>query len=441
MLTFGTDGVRGVAFDELTLDDVRLLGAAAADVLAPEAIVVGCDTRASGPALVEAAVEGITSRAVAAHVVGVAPTPALAHLAERHGWATLSVTASHNPWRDNGVKIFAPGGTKLGDADQIEIERRWHSPEQPMPFLVRGEVRDGAAMLAEYEHDRVALVGEGALAGLQVVVDCAHGAMSAVAGRVLTRAGAEVTSIGASPDGTNINDRCGAASPGALAAAVVGCGADLGLAFDGDGDRMVAVTADGAVVDGDKLIAMAALDLASRGLLRNRAVAVTVMTNLGFHRAMQAAGIDVVVTPVGDRYVLAALAERDLVLGGEQSGHIVYGAHATTGDGLLAGLMLLEMLVRTKRSLAAAASESMITWPQVLRNIEVSSRPTDPEADLSDTLAAVRAELGEDGRVLVRSSGTEPLVRVMVEAPSDEIAARAADTVCAAVQRRWGPGT
>ena len=293
-------------------------------------------------------------------------------------------------------------------------------------------------MLADYENDRVALVGEGALEGLHVVVDCAHGAMSAVAGRVLSRAGARVTSIGDAPDGTNINEACGAAHPAALSAAVRSCGADLGLAFDGDGDRLVAAAADGGVVDGDKLIAMAALDLASRGLLRNRAVAVTVMTNMGFLRAMEAAGIGVVVTPVGDRSVLAAMAEHDLVLGGEQSGHIVYGAHATTGDGLLAGLMLLEMLVRTRRTLADAANGSMTTWPQVLRNVAVSERPEDPEADLAEDLAAARATLGEHGRILVRSSGTEPLVRVMVEADDAAVASRVADGIVAAVACRWG---
>jgi phosphoglucosamine mutase len=438
MLSFGTDGVRGVAHDELTVDDVRTLGAAATLVLAPEALVVGRDTRESGAALVAALVDGVVSVGVPAHLLGVAPTPALAHVAERRGWAAVSVTASHNPWRDNGVKVFAPGGTKLDDAEQIEIERRWHSPDGVPPTGQRGPVLEAAGMLEEYEDDRVALVGEGALAGLRVVVDCANGAMTGIAGRVLARAGAEVTGIADAPDGRNINDGCGAAHPEALAAAVVGCGADVGLAFDGDGDRVTAVAADGTIVDGDRLIAMAALDLAGRGLLRNRAVAVTVMTNMGFHRAMEAAGISVFVTPVGDRHVLAALAEHDLILGGEQSGHIVYGAHATTGDGLLAGLMLLEMLVRTRRTLADAAAGSMTAWPQILRNVVVAARPHDVEAELHDVLDRARAELGGDGRVMVRSSGTEPMIRVMVEAAESATASRIADLVVSEVASRWG---
>ena len=420
MLHFGTDGVRGVAIDELTPELARDLARAVARVLKPDAVVVGRDTRESGPVLERAIVDGCAAEGVVVHVMGVAPTPAVAFASERHGWVGIAITASHNPWRDNGIKVFAAGGNKLTDAEQVEIERVWHALTTDTPTVALGSERDATDALAEYAEHRARIVGQG-LKGLTVVVDCANGAMSHVATAVMREAGATVIAINESPDGRNINDSCGAMHPDALAARVVAERADAGIAFDGDGDRLVAVSGSGLVVDGDRIMVIAANDLAQRGLLRNKGVAVTVMSNLGLHRALEQNGIDVVVTPVGDRNVLAALDEFDFVLGGEQSGHIVHRAHATTGDGLLAALLLLESLVRARTTLDAAAT-AMQTYPQVLLNVRTTERSNDPVADIAAEIAGVESELAGNGRVLVRASGTEPLVRVMVEAATESVA-------------------
>ena len=431
MLHFGTDGVRGVALDELTPALARDLARAVVRVLQPTSVVVGRDTRESGPVLQQAIVDGCAAEGIPVRLMGVAPTPAVAFASERHDWVGIAVTASHNPWTDNGIKVFAAGGTKLGDAEQIEIERVWHAlVAEPAPVAL-GTEHDASGTLAEYATHRLNIVGA-TLAGLKVVLDCAHGAMSSVAPAVLGSAGAQVITINDTPDGININDRCGATHLGGLQEAVVRERADLGIAFDGDGDRMLAVTATGLVVDGDRLMAVAALDLMNRGLLRNKGVAVTVMTNLGFHRAMEAAGIDVVVTAVGDRNVLTALDEFDFVLGGEQSGHIVHRAHATTGDGLVAALILCEYLVRTGTSLDEAATV-MQSYPQVLVNVRLDDNVHDPVSGIATAIEAVEEQLGASGRVLVRTSGTEPLVRVMVEAPDEETAESTARQLAAAL--------
>ncbi len=437
MLHFGTDGVRGVALEELTVESVRDLARAVARVLSPVSVVVGRDTRESGETLERAVVDGLAAEGVSVHLMGVAPTPAIAFASERHGHVGIALTASHNPYTDNGVKVFAAGGTKLSDAQQIEIEREWHALSTERPAVALGEVHDGSLMLDEYAGHRVAVAGAGALRGLRVVVDCANGAMSSVAPRVLAALGAGLTVMNDSPNGRNINEGCGATVPGPLAGRVVSEGADLGIAFDGDGDRVVAVDAAGRIIDGDFLIAIAAVDLASRGLLRNKGVAVTVMTNIGFHRAMEQAGINVVVTPVGDRSILLALDEHDFVLGGEQSGHIVHRAHATTGDGLLAAVLLMEDMARTSRPLAAAASV-MTQWPQVMVNVRTAERLANPAADLEQEINACESRLGEHGRILVRSSGTEPLVRVMVEASDDATALGIAGDLAGALVSRFG---
>lgn len=420
MLHFGTDGVRGVALEELTVELVRDLARAVARVLQPTGIVIGRDTRESGLAFERAIIEGCASEGVAVHVLGICPTPTIAFAAERYGWVGIAITASHNPWNDNGIKVFASGGHKLDDAEQIDIEREWHSLITDASPTSMGTVHDAAHVIDEYIAHRTNVVGK-SLGGLTVVLDCANGAMSHVAPAIFRAALANVIVLADQPNGRNINNHCGATSPRMLAEKVVSEGADLGIAFDGDGDRVIAVTGTGNIVDGDFLMAIAARDLAERGLLRNRGVAVTVMTNLGFHRAMQDCGIDVIVTPVGDRSVLAALDEYDLVLGGEQSGHIIHRAHATTGDGVLAGVMLMEFLARTGVSLDEAAS-MMQSYPQVLVNVRTSERVHDPMSALGDAVESIEKELGADGRILVRSSGTEPLVRVMVEANTDAIA-------------------
>lgn len=436
MLHFGTDGVRGVALDELTPALARDLARAVARVLHPEAVVIGRDTRESGPELERAIIDGCAAESVAVQLLGVAPTPAIAFAAERHDWVGIAITASHNPWTDNGIKVFAAGGAKLSDAEQIEIERVWHSLiAEPAPVAL-GTVHDAFEVVEEYFEHRVNVVGQ-SLTGLRVVIDCANGAMSSVAPSVLEAAGANVIVMNDAPDGRNINLKCGATSPAALAARVISEGADVGVAFDGDGDRLVAVSATGALVDGDYIMAIAAHDLVQRGLLRNKGVAVTVMTNVGFHQAMKADGIDVVVTPVGDRNVLVALDEYDYVLGGEQSGHIVHRAHATTGDGLLAALILLEFIARTKTTLDQAMT-IMQSFPQVLLNVRTTERVNDPAAELSTEIAEIEDALGDDGRVLVRASGTEPLVRVMVEATTEEQATAFAQSLVEVLVSRHG---
>ena len=422
MLHFGTDGVRGVALEELTPELVRDLTRAVAAVLQPSAVAVGRDTRESGERLEAAVIDGCAAAGVPVHLLGMVPTPVVAFAAERNDWVGIVITASHNPYADNGIKVFAAGGKKLDDAEQIEIERHWHSLISEAAPVSLGTVHDARGIVEQYVAHRVNVVGAG-LAGRRVILDCANGAMSEVAPEVFRGAGADVVAINVAPDGRNINRDCGATSPHGLVEAVLAERADLGLAFDGDGDRVIAVSSTGAIVDGDRIMAIAADDLARRGLLRNKGVAVTVMTNLGFHRAMRERGIDVIVTGVGDRNVLVALDEFDFVLGGEQSGHIVHRAFATTGDGLLAGLMLAECLVRSDASLDQAAS-IMQSYPQVLVNVRTDDRVHDPVAAIADEIARIESELGSDGRILVRASGTEPVVRVMVEAGDESTATR-----------------
>lgn len=431
MLHFGTDGVRGVALDELTPALARDLARAVVRVLQPTSVVVGRDTRESGEVLQQAIVDGCAAEGTPVQLMGVAPTPAIAFASERHDWVGIAVTASHNPWTDNGIKVFAAGGSKLDDVEQIEIERVWHALiAEPAPVAL-GTEHDASAIIDEYATHRVNIVGT-SLNGLTVVLDCANGAMSAVAPEVFRAAGATVIAMNDSPNGRNINDACGATHVDGLVERVIAEHADLGIAFDGDGDRLMAVTGSGMVVNGDFLMAIAAADLSQRGLLRNKGLAVTVMTNLGFHRAMEQLGIDVVVTPVGDRSVLSALEEYDFVLGGEQSGHIVHRAHATTGDGVVAGLILCEYLARTHTSLDEAAT-IMQTYPQVLVNVRMEEKVHDPVADIALAIEAVEASLGDSGRVLVRPSGTEPLVRVMVEAAEEQVARTTAVHLAAAL--------
>jgi phosphoglucosamine mutase len=366
----------------------------------------------------------------------VLPTPALAHLAQVDGVAAAMVTASHNPFADNGVKVFASGGRKLADEVETRIEALLHADAMALEGgAAVGQVDVVPGALDRYVAHVVETFGAGSLAGMRIVLDCANGAMSAAAPTALRGLGADVTVIHATPDGVNINDGCGATAPSALAAEVVRAGAEMGLAFDGDGERVIAVDHTGTVVDGDRLIALSALDLRARGELVKDTVVVTVMTNLGFHRAMAAAGIDVVTTPVGDRNVLIALEQGGFALGGEQSGHLIYPALATTGDGLLAGLVVAELVRRSNRSLADLAGEVLVAYPQVLQNVRTGRLPAGVAVGelLADEIAAAEAELGADGRVLVRASGTEALVRVMVEAPTLELAETTASHLSRAV--------
>lgn len=420
-LRFGTDGVRGVANQELTPELVLALGRAAAEVLGTGRFVIGRDTRRSGPQLEAALAAGLAAEGVAVELLGVVPTPAVAHVAASENIAGAMISASHNPFADNGVKLFAPGGRKLTDAVEERLEaaldRLTAAPEAPIRSGPDVGTIDRRGDEATAWADAVtASVGGTRFDGLWVVADCAHGSASAWAAPVLEALGAKVTIVNAAPDGTNINDHCGSTHPGGLRTTVVELGADVGLAFDGDADRVLAVDHRGQVIDGDFIIAICARDRHERGALAHDAVVITVMANLGFRLGMQKAGIDVVETAVGDRYVLEALHEGGYSLGGEQSGHVIFPAMASTGDGLLTAVQLLDVVARSGRSLADLAESAMTKLPQVLHNVPVLHRMPDVAERLAPEIELAEAQLGEQGRVLVRASGTEPLVRVMVEA-------------------------
>ncbi|TDT17819.1 phosphoglucosamine mutase [Ilumatobacter fluminis] len=431
-MRFGTDGVRGRANTDLTASFALDLGRAAAKVLRASVAVVGGDSRLSTPMLEAAFVAGLAAEGVEVHRLGVTPTPAVAFEAQRLGAMGAVISASHNPYHDNGIKLFAVGGTKLPDDVERAIEAQLVELDPPSgdPGLVHGR---GGSADAYVEHLLRTLDGRD-LTGMRVVVDAANGAASHLAADVFTRTGAQVVVINDRPDGRNINDRCGATDVDRLRAVVTAERAQVGIALDGDADRLIAVDEQGDVVDGDHVIAICAADLRARGLLRDDTVVVTVMTNLGFRLAMEAAGIAVVETPVGDRYVLEALNEHGYSLGGEQSGHVIFSDWATTGDGLLTALVLLDVVQRSGRRLSRLAREAMTQLPQVLVNIPVAERRPDIAAELADEIAAAQAELGETGRILVRASGTEPFVRVMVEAPTAEQARATADRLAAQVR-------
>jgi phosphoglucosamine mutase len=432
-LRFGTDGVRGVANVELTCELVTALGRAAARVLGTEEpFVVGRDTRRSGPMLEAALVAGLCSEGTDVVLVGVLPTPGVAHAARERGAPAAVLSASHNPFGDNGVKLFAAGGRKIPEHLEHEVEQELRALAVAMPepgpdgFGVgvssehRGALDDYVAMLVDSLQGRQ-------LTGLHVVVDCGNGAAFRAAPTALRALGATVDVIHASPDGVNINAGCGSTHPGELQEAVLVARADAGLAFDGDADRVIAVDERGALVDGDEILAIAGIDLHDRKLLRGDAVVATVMSNLGLRRALAPYGVEVIETPVGDRNVLDALEQRNLSLGGEQSGHVIYADHATTGDGTLTGIFLLDTMARRGRSLSELASV-VTRVPQVLRNVAVvGADALARDAAFWSRVRDVDDELGDDGRVLVRPSGTEPLVRVMVEATDADAAAAAAD--------------
>jgi len=437
---FGTDGVRGLANAELTAELALDVAVAAAHVLVERrtggsrpAAVVGRDPRASGEFLEAAVLAGLASAGVDVHRVGVVPTPAVAHLTATLG-ADLGVmiSASHNPMPDNGIKFFDSAGFKLPDAIEDEVESRLREGWARPTGSGVGRLLDSSAALDRYIDHLVGTVPR-RLEGLRVVVDCANGAASTAAPTALARAGAEVTALHATPDGYNINEGCGSTHPAELIATVRSTGADVGIAHDGDADRCIAIDAEGNVIDGDTILAVCALARHAAGTLAGDTVVTTVMTNLGFHQAMRAAGIGVVETAVGDRYVLEAMRAHGLVLGGEQSGHLVFLDHATTGDGILTALQLLAELAGSGRTLAELAT-AVRPLPQVLLNLRVADRETAMASPaLAATVQAARAELGAEGRILVRASGTEPLVRIMVEAATErraqEIAARIARTL------------
>jgi phosphoglucosamine mutase len=439
-LRFGTDGVRGVANVELTSELVTALGRAAARVLGrDEPFVVGRDTRRSGPMLEAALVAGLCAEGLDVVLVGVLPTPGVAHVARERGAPAAVISASHNPFGDNGIKLFAPGGRKIPEPLEHEVEQelRALAVSQPEPgpegYGVgvssehRGALDDYVAMLVDSLQGRQ-------LSGLHIVLDCGNGAAFRAAPSALRALGATVDVIHASPDGVNINASCGSTHPQELQEAVLVARADAGLAFDGDADRVIAIDERGQLVDGDEILAIAGIDLHDRKQLRGDAIVATVMSNLGLRRALEPYGIDVIETPVGDRNVLDVLEQRNLTLGGEQSGHIIYADNATTGDGTLTGIFLLDTMARRGRSLSELASV-VTRVPQVLRNVAVEgAEALARDAAFWSRVRDVDDELGDDGRVLVRPSGTEPLVRVMVEATEPDAAEDAAERLVELVQ-------
>jgi phosphoglucosamine mutase len=432
---FGTDGVRGRANSELTAAFALDLGRAAARVLGASTAVVGGDSRISTPMLEAAFIAGLASEGVEVIRLGVAPTAAVAFEAARLGAMGAVVSASHNLYEDNGIKLFAVGGSKLPD----ELEQRIEQALGALPAAT-GEpgAIHGRRDLTGYVDHLVAILDGRDLRGLRLVVDAANGAASHLAAGVFERAGAQVVVINAAPDGRNINSGCGATSPAGLQAVVTAERAHAGIALDGDADRLIAVDERGDIVDGDHVIAICATDMHQRGVLRDDTVVVTVMANLGFHIAMRDAGIGVVQTDVGDRYVLEALLAGGYSLGGEQSGHVIFPDHATTGDGMMTALALLDVVQRSGKQLSQLAESAMKQLPQVLVNIEVGERRADVADLLAADIATARAALGENGRILVRPSGTEPLIRVMVEAQTSELAQSTADSLAEKVRTALG---
>jgi len=446
---FGTDGVRGLANGDLTAQLALELSQAAASVLThgrhadelkakgqrPRA-VIGRDPRVSGQFLSSAVAAGLASSGIDVLDAGVIPTPAIALLVRDAGLDFgVMVSASHNLAPDNGIKFFSYGGTKLPD----EVEDRIEEALGTQPLRPTGEGVGRVSRFSDAE-DRYALAllksVPVSLKGLHVVIDCAHGAAAGVSPRVFKDAGAEVTIMGAEPDGLNINQGYGSTHPELLQEAVVELGADMGIAHDGDADRTLAVDHTGRLIDGDRIMAILALAKKSRGDLVGNGIVATVMSNLGLHRLMRENGITVHETKVGDRYVLEELARTGLILGGEQSGHIIMANHQTTGDGILSGLQLASEVVRSGKTLQELADQ-MTVYPQLLINVSgVDRTKLDDDSVIADAVAKAEAELGDSGRVLLRPSGTEPLVRVMVEALDRDDAKRHAESIAQVVKER-----
>ena len=440
---FGTDGVRGVANRDLTVSLALSLAQAAASVLGEQArnegrrpvAVIGRDPRISGEYIAAAVAAGLASSGIDVFDAGVIPTPATAFLtADINADFGVMISASHNPAPDNGIKFFAFGGHKLPDEVEDQIEEAMSNPALSPIGAGVGRVQRFADAEDRYIVHLLGAIST-SLQGLKIVVDCAHGAASAISPQVFADSGADVIVIGNDPDGLNINAGFGSTSMSALQAAVLEHNADMGFAHDGDADRALAVDATGAIVDGDQLMAILALSLKAKGELARNTLVATVMSNLGLRIAMKEAGIDMIETKVGDRYVLEQIREGGFTLGGEQSGHIIFSRFATTGDGILTGLMIAAEVKSTQKSLAELAAQ-MRTYPQVLINIKgVDKSKVDSDSGLQEIVSQASAELGDSGRVLLRASGTENLVRVMVEAADEGTAHSWADRIARVVEK------
>ncbi len=432
---FGTDGVRGVAGDFLTADLALALGRAAAEVSPAEApqVLIVRDTRESGEMLEAALAAGVAAGGGHALLGGVLPTPGAALLLRRFGFDLAAVvSASHNPYRDNGIKFFGPDGMKIPDDSEGEIERLVSEPAQAE---VPGRVRELHGAAGDYLRELETRFKDLDLSGKRIAIDCANGATYRVGPEIFRRLGADIEALATFPDGRNINEGCGSTHLGGLIDVVRSGGFDAGFGFDGDGDRVLAVDREGEVVDGDELIALAAMHLRGQGRLPGGGVAVTVMTNYGFHSAMSAAGIEVATTPVGDRSVLAELVKRGWALGGEQSGHIIDTGFVPSGDGVASALLTLEALGDGD----LAGRGGMEKLPQMLVNVTVADREAVNSADAVWKAVEEEGEkLAGRGRVLIRPSGTEPVVRVMVEAPDEDEAAEVTDRLVALVERELG---
>ncbi|WP_078393479.1 phosphoglucosamine mutase [Shouchella patagoniensis] len=441
---FGTDGVRGVANTELTPELAFKLGRAGGYVLTKEVeqpkVLIGRDTRISGEMLEAALTAGLISIGVEVMRIGVISTPGVAFLTKQlSATAGIMISASHNPVEDNGIKFFGSDGFKLLDSQEEEIEALIEG-EDTMPRPTGGELGqlndyyEGAQKYMQFLKQTVS----GDFDGVHVAIDCANGAASTLATHVLADLEADISSMGSSPNGVNINDCCGSTHPEELAKLVVEKQANIGLAFDGDADRLIAVDENGSIVDGDKIMFIVASYLKQQGRLNNNTVVSTVMSNLGFYKALDAKQIQTKQTAVGDRYVMEEMRKGNYNLGGEQSGHIIFLDHNTTGDGLLSGVQLVNIMKQTGKKLSELAGE-MESFPQCLVNVRVTDRDAVKENDqVKEAIAQVEEEMNGDGRVLVRPSGTEPLVRVMVEAKTDELCETYVNQIVEVVKEQLG---
>lgn len=442
---FGTDGVRGVANTELTPELAFKLGRFGGYVLTKETekpkIIIGRDTRISGHMLEGALVAGLLSIGAEVMRLGVISTPGVAFLTKVLGaQAGVMISASHNPVGDNGIKFFGPDGFKLSDEQENEIEALIDHEHDELPRPIGGDlgqVSDYFEGSQKYLQFLKQTVDED-FDGLHIALDCAHGAVSSIAPHLFADLEADISTMGASPNGVNINDGVGSTHPEKLVSLVLEKGADLGLAFDGDGDRLIAVDEKGNIVDGDQIMFICAKHFAEEGRLRNNTVVSTVMSNLGFHKGLEGLGINSVQTAVGDRYVMEKMREGNYNLGGEQSGHLIFLDYSTTGDGLLSALQLVNIMKLTKKPLSELASE-MKKFPQYMENVRVTDKiAVQSNERVAESIRNVEAEMDGNGRVLVRPSGTEPLVRVMVEAPTEELCREYVDKIVQVVRAELG---
>jgi len=444
---FGTDGIRAVA-GEAPLDATTIfatglaLGHSLRKTTPAPRVILGRDTRESSPWIAATLAAGLRETGTQVESSGVVPTPAVAFLARTHGFhAGVVISASHNPWRDNGIKLFGGDGFKLPDAVELameeEILHHAASVVAPDPASLPS-VEDNASLRGDYIQFLIDSVPGLDLAGLRIVADCANGAAAAVAPDLFRRLGGDVTLLNIAPDGRNINAGCGALHPDSVAAEVSARGAGLGLTFDGDADRCMLAGSRNNVINGDAILLMAARDLKERGLLTGNVVVATTMSNMGLEAALKRSGIRMLRAPVGDRYVLEQMQQHSAALGGEQSGHILFPHLATTGDGLLTALVVLDLVARTGKSIDELTVDLKV-FPQVIVNVKV--REKKPLESIPTVAAAIRAaeeELKDSGRVVIRYSGTEPLARVMIEAESDEAMRRHADAIAAAIRAELG---